>query len=307
MLTDKEATGDYHIPRIIYSDAYLFRDRRLRRSGAAGHDLSRTLGLHLAARPADRPSRRSGRCDPPAGGAARSRRAAVPGRADRSRRPARPAGLRRRGGQAALSRLCGLHRRPRTHAGHRTARRLARRGRRADRQRRAQPDQLERYIANGCFWQHELPPEQLYYKQANAPISNARSPWDYRAAHPDRAAALCRAAADVPPRRRAATDRSCRRPHMRARIAHYFDPLPIWYTPFEEAAVDSARLPAARDHAAADARCIIPGARRMPGCARSSARTVCTCTATPRRAGPRRRRLGLGREPHTAGSSARCG
>src|SRR4029077_5581615 len=29
------------------------------------------------------------------------------------------------------------------------------------------PKQLERYIANGCFWKFELPAEQLYYKHAN--------------------------------------------------------------------------------------------------------------------------------------------
>ena len=29
------------------------------------------------------------------------------------------------------------------------------------------PNQLERYIENGCFWQHHLPPEQQYYKHAN--------------------------------------------------------------------------------------------------------------------------------------------
>src|SRR5207253_2585771 len=27
--------------------------------------------------------------------------------------------------------------------------------------------QLDRYIANGCFWKYELPPEQLYFKHAN--------------------------------------------------------------------------------------------------------------------------------------------
>ena len=29
------------------------------------------------------------------------------------------------------------------------------------------PHQLERYIANGCFWKHELPEDQLYFKHAN--------------------------------------------------------------------------------------------------------------------------------------------
>ena len=64
------------------------RDGVLRRPRAAGHDLSRTLGLHLAARPADRKRACAGRCDPPAGADARPRRQAVPGCADRTWRPA---------------------------------------------------------------------------------------------------------------------------------------------------------------------------------------------------------------------------
>ena len=33
------------------------------------------------------------------------------------------------------------------------------------------PDQLERYIENDCFWRHHLPAEQLYYKHANRRLS----------------------------------------------------------------------------------------------------------------------------------------
>ena len=31
------------------------------------------------------------------------------------------------------------------------------------------PDQLQKYIDNGCFWQQQLPPDQRYYKHANGP------------------------------------------------------------------------------------------------------------------------------------------
>ena len=72
----------------------LFRDGALRRPRPAGHDLSRAPRLHQPARPADQPCRRSRRRDPPSGGRARPRRAAVPDGADRARRAARPAGLR---------------------------------------------------------------------------------------------------------------------------------------------------------------------------------------------------------------------
>ena len=95
---DRQGSGDRRVrdPAHHLFRRLLFRDGRLRRSGPARHDLSRTLGLHLAARPADRRRRRAGRRDPPAGRDARPRRAAVPGRADRSRRAAGPAGLRQR-------------------------------------------------------------------------------------------------------------------------------------------------------------------------------------------------------------------
>ena len=118
MLTDKdEATGEYRIPHIIYSDAYssemvAYADLVLPDTTY----LERWDCISLLDRPISE-RRRPGRCDPPAGGRARPRRAAVPGRADRSRRPARPARLRHRRRRAALSRrLCRLHRQPRAHA-----------------------------------------------------------------------------------------------------------------------------------------------------------------------------------------------
>ena len=65
----------------------------------------------------------------------------------------------------------------------------------------------------------------------------------------------------------------------RARIETYFDPLPFWYAPFEQAAaIDTRDLPAARRSRSGRWRCIIPGARRTPGCARSTAPTASTCT-----------------------------
>ena len=38
----------------------------------------------------------------------------------------------------------------------------------------------------------------------------------------------------------------------RARIERYFDPLPLWYPPVEEAAIDTAAYPVACRHPAAD-------------------------------------------------------
>jgi len=94
---------DRHRPRhrrVPHPQDHLFRrlclgDGALRRSYFARHHLSRALGLHQHARPADQQRRRAGGFDPPAGCGARPRRAAVPGCSDRSGRAPEPAGLRR--------------------------------------------------------------------------------------------------------------------------------------------------------------------------------------------------------------------
>ncbi len=105
------------------------------------------------------------------------------------------------------------------------------------------PNQLDRYIENGCFWQHELEPNQLYFKHAN------KDYLDYAASvgwigsadqivlhvyseHLQKFRLAARGhGAVVPPE------------EHRARVETYFDPLPIWYTPFEEAAVDTDSFP----------------------------------------------------------------
>ena len=71
-------------------------------------------------------------------------------------------------GAAEISRLCRLHRQPRAHAGHRPARRLARREWRRDRQGRAEPESAR---ALHRQWRLLAPRararEQRYYKMAN--------------------------------------------------------------------------------------------------------------------------------------------
>ena len=170
MLTDKDAaTANTRSRSSSIRDAYSFRDGRLRRPDPARHDLSRALGLHLAARPADRRRRRRRRCDPPAGARAGPRRAAVPGRADRARRAARPAGLRQRRRRAALVQATTRTTSSTTSARPGIGPLAGWRGADGDAagQGAPNPNQLERYIDNGCFWRDELPPEQRYFKHAN--------------------------------------------------------------------------------------------------------------------------------------------
>jgi anaerobic selenocysteine-containing dehydrogenase len=105
------------------------------------------------------------------------------------------------------------------------------------------PQQLERYVANQCFWRHELPPEQRYFKHANR-------------AYLDFAAAMGFIAKPEPivlqlycePLQRfrlAAEGHGAVQPpeRERARVRRYFDPIPLWYAPFEEAAVEAATFP----------------------------------------------------------------
>ncbi|HET6184898.1 MAG TPA: molybdopterin oxidoreductase family protein [Acetobacteraceae bacterium] len=105
------------------------------------------------------------------------------------------------------------------------------------------PRQLERYIENGCFWSHHLPPEQHYYKHANAAyLATAKEMGLIDSADQ---IVLQLYSEPLQTFRLAAEGHGKVQPpeHLRARIRAYFDPLPIWYPPFEEAAVERAAFP----------------------------------------------------------------
>jgi anaerobic selenocysteine-containing dehydrogenase len=105
------------------------------------------------------------------------------------------------------------------------------------------PRQLERYVANGCFWKHELPEDQRYFKHANkAYLETAMAMGLVDNADPITLQLY------VEPLQRF---RLAARGHGRVvppethreRIATYFDPLPFWYVPFEEARSDDGSFP----------------------------------------------------------------
>ncbi|MBT8039938.1 MAG: molybdopterin-dependent oxidoreductase [Xanthomonadales bacterium] len=100
------------------------------------------------------------------------------------------------------------------------------------------PAQLDKYIENGGFWQHHLPESQQYYKHANR---------DYLefAAHmgfiPKAEQVIMQIYSEPMQKfRLAAEGHGAIQPpdHLRERVQRYFDPLPIWYQPIEEAMVD---------------------------------------------------------------------
>ncbi|HHX89470.1 MAG TPA: molybdopterin-dependent oxidoreductase [Paracoccus sp.] len=107
----------------------------------------------------------------------------------------------------------------------------------------ANPAQLQRYIENGGFFTDHIPEEAQFFKPWNA----AYQDW-----------AVARGLYDAPapylfnlysePMRKfqlAAEGHGHRQPpdHLRARILETLDPLPLWYPPFEEAGIDPAEYP----------------------------------------------------------------
>src|SRR5438445_1440839 len=105
------------------------------------------------------------------------------------------------------------------------------------------PRQLERYVANGCFWKYQLPPEQLFFKHANkAYLETATAMGMIGAPEP---IILQLYVEPLQRFRLAAQGHGNLLPPAkdRARIETYFDPLPLWYAPFEETRADPAGSP----------------------------------------------------------------
>ena len=99
--------------------------------------------------------------------------------------------------------------------------------------------QLERYIENGCFWHDELPESARYYKHANRDYLEYAADMAFiGAAEP---VVLQLYSEPLQRFRLAAQGHGERQPPaaLRQRVETYFDPLPIWYAPFEEAGVDT--------------------------------------------------------------------
>ncbi|HMB48233.1 MAG TPA: molybdopterin-dependent oxidoreductase, partial [Afifellaceae bacterium] len=95
------------------------------------------------------------------------------------------------------------------------------------------PDQLKAYIDNGGFWQEHIPDEALYFKHANAAYQDwAVAKGFFDAPQPVIFQLYCE------PLRKfqlAAEGHGDRQPpdHLRERMKRCFDPLPVWYPPFE--------------------------------------------------------------------------
>lgn len=96
------------------------------------------------------------------------------------------------------------------------------------------PNQLEKYISNGCFWREELAPEQRYFKHCNpAYLEYSVARGFIGSANP---IVLQLYSEQLQRFRLAAQGHGDIQPpdHHRERIQRYFDPLPVWYEPLSD-------------------------------------------------------------------------
>ncbi len=95
------------------------------------------------------------------------------------------------------------------------------------------PEQLQRYIDNGGFWREEIPEHARYFKMANRGYLE----WAHRfgfVGNTDPIVLQLYAEPLQKFRLAAQGHGECQPPERhRQRVATYFDPLPIWYEPFE--------------------------------------------------------------------------
>ncbi|MEO1638424.1 MAG: molybdopterin oxidoreductase family protein [Pseudomonadota bacterium] len=105
------------------------------------------------------------------------------------------------------------------------------------------PNQIDRYIANGGFWMEHVPDDAAYYKPFNA----AYQDWAVKMGFYDAVAPYIFQLYVEPLRKfqAAAEGIGTRQPpdHLRNRIKGTMDPLPIWYAPFEDGSVDTDEYP----------------------------------------------------------------
>ena len=104
-------------------------------------------------------------------------------------------------------------------------------------------NQLEKYIANGCFWRHELEPNQLYFKHANKDYLELSAKLGF---NPTADPVILQLYSEPMQKfRLAARGHGDIQPpeQHRSRVDAYFDPLPIWYAPFEDEVIDEAEFP----------------------------------------------------------------
>jgi anaerobic selenocysteine-containing dehydrogenase len=244
MLTAKDATGEYRIPRIIYSDAYFsetvaYADLVLPDTTyLERYDCISLLDrpISTADGPADairQPVLEPGRDVRPFQDVLLDlgHRLRLPGMTNDDGSPTFPGGyadyLIHHERQPGIGPLAGWRGPDGTRQG----------------QGEPNPEQLQRYVEHGCFWQGEIPAEARYFKHVN------RAYLDYAVGMGflDKAEPLpLQLYSEVLQKFRLAADghRPVQPPERhRARLRTYFDPLPFWYPAFEDDPAQTVGFP----------------------------------------------------------------
>lgn len=105
------------------------------------------------------------------------------------------------------------------------------------------PNQIEKYIENQCFWSEEIPENARFYRHANrAYLEYALKMGFINKVEP---IPMNLYSEELQRFRLAARGHGTVQPpeQHRARIETYFDPIPFWYAPFEEQTLDDEAFP----------------------------------------------------------------
>jgi sulfite dehydrogenase (quinone) subunit SoeA len=245
MLTDKNPDGTYRIPFIIHADAYASET-------VAYADLVLPDTTYLerwdCISMLDRPSGEAdAACDAirqPVVAPDRDVRAFQDVLIDLGVRLGLPGLVHDDGSPALSGRLCRLYRQPRAQTRHRPAGRLARRRWRRPGHRgrptRTSSTATSTTNASGATSSRRrsaitsMPTRRI----SRPPRGWASSSRPLSPSSCSSIASRCRSSASPP----AATGACCRRQSTAARIERYFDPLPLWYPPFEDEDADGYPL-----------------------------------------------------------------
>ena len=168
------------------------------------------------------------------------------------------------------------------------------------------PDQLQRYIEHGCFWQDELAPDARFYKHANrAYLEYARAHGLHRAGRADHVAAVQRGAAEVPPGRAGPRRGAAAGAPSRA-CAHLLRSAAVLVSRVR-AGRRRGGFPVARHHPAAGGHVSLLGLDEPLAAPDPQLQPAVPASDASRAARARGRRLGLGDQPAWPRSRRRCG
>ncbi len=105
------------------------------------------------------------------------------------------------------------------------------------------PNQLQAYIDNGCFWHDKMPDEMHYFKHSNQAYLDYATEMGFI---PKAERVVIQLYSEPMAKfRLAAQGHGDHQPpdEHRARVEKYFDPLPFWYEPFEDIDNDEEEFP----------------------------------------------------------------